>query len=195
MTGRLLFLTHPEVMIDREVPVPDWPLSPLGRARTRLFAPDPVLAAVTCICCSTERKAIDTAEILGLALGLPWSTHEALGENDRSATGFLPPDEFERTADRFFAQPETSIRGWERAADAQRRVVGEVIRLEVEAPVGDLLIVAHGGVGALLLAHALGQPISRAYDQTGQGGGNYILLQRPDLRVIQRWQPIPRPAA
>jgi hypothetical protein len=36
--------------------------------------------------------------------------HE-LGENDRSATGFLEPDVFETTADRFFAEPDRSIDG------------------------------------------------------------------------------------
>ena len=35
----------------------------------------------------------------------------------------MPPEEFEYTADLFFAHPEESIRGWERASDAQRRVM------------------------------------------------------------------------
>ena len=47
-------------------------------------------------------------------------------ENDRSATGFLEPSEFERVADEFFARPTVSIGGWERAIDAQKRIVGEV---------------------------------------------------------------------
>jgi hypothetical protein len=47
-------------------------------------------------------------------------------ENDRSATGFLPPDEFETVANRLFAEPLVSIRGWERAIDAQLRIVREV---------------------------------------------------------------------
>ena len=41
-----------------------------------------------------------------------------IGENDRSATGFVPAEEFEALADTFFADPHTSIRGWERAIDA-----------------------------------------------------------------------------
>lgn len=47
-------------------------------------------------------------------------------ENDRSATGFLMPDEFQAAANQFFAQPQISVRGWERAADAQLRIVREV---------------------------------------------------------------------
>ena len=50
-------------------------------------------------------------------------THPGIGENDRSATGFLPREEFWATADLFFAHPTESIRGWERAIDAQARIV------------------------------------------------------------------------
>ncbi len=87
---------------------------------------------------------------------------------DRSATGYLPPAEFEAVADGFSARPHDSVRGWERAVDAQRRVVAAVERA-VAAADGDLVVVSHGGVGALLLCHLLGVPIDRRYDQPGQG--------------------------
>jgi hypothetical protein len=57
---------------------------------------------------------------------VPASKVADLGENDRSATGFLPPEEFERVADEFFGSPEKSARGWERAGDAQVRIVRAV---------------------------------------------------------------------
>jgi broad specificity phosphatase PhoE len=76
---------------------------------------------------SSERKARDAAQIFADALGLGgYSVIAKLGENDRSATGFLAKDEFEATVDAFFAQPLKSIRGWEPAADAQARIVGAV---------------------------------------------------------------------
>ncbi len=109
-------------------------------------------------------------------------------ENDRSATGFLAPAEFEATADRFFAAPEESVRGWERAIDAQARIVGAVHAILAEAP-ADLptLFVGHGGVGTLLLCHAGGLAIDRRHDQQG-GGGNLVLLDHPPLRLVAPWQ-------
>ena len=56
-------------------------------------------------------------------LGLTPIVIDGLGENDRSSTGYLPKAEFEAVADAFFARPEESVRGWERAVDAQRRIV------------------------------------------------------------------------
>jgi broad specificity phosphatase PhoE len=65
-------------------------------------------------------------------------------ENDRSATGFLPPDEFETVANRFFAHPLVSIQGWERAIDAQLRIVREVEHVLARNRAGDVLFVGHG---------------------------------------------------
>jgi broad specificity phosphatase PhoE len=76
---------------------------------------------------SYERKARDSAAILAAGLGLHgYAVIDGLHENDLSATGYLPPEEFEDTVNAFFAQPESSIRGWETAARAQARIVGAV---------------------------------------------------------------------
>jgi hypothetical protein len=119
----LYFITHPNVVVSRDIPVPRWPLSELGRERMRARLKQPWLREVTSTYCSTEQKAIDGATILAEHLALDFKEVEDLGENDRSATGFLPPDEFERVADEFFRSPEKSVRGWERAIDAQSCVV------------------------------------------------------------------------
>ncbi len=83
----------------------------------------PWIGDIGSIHCSSEQKAIDGAYIVAEALSLPYKIVESLGENDRSATGFLPKEEFERTADQFFIHPEVSIRGWETAQAAQQRII------------------------------------------------------------------------
>jgi broad specificity phosphatase PhoE len=187
--GQVLYLSHPQVEIDPAVPVPDWPLSALGRARVERFAANPVLAGVSAIYSSAERKAVDTGTIVADKLGLPLVTVEAMHENDRSATGFLPPERFEAVADRFFAEPETSVLGWERAVDAQARIVACVRDvLAQDASEGDILLAGHGGVGALLLAHLLGESISRKLDQPATGGGNVFAFHRADLGVTHGWR-------
>lgn len=188
---QVLFITHAEVQIDPAVPVPQWGLSARGRQRHQVFSRSAAVAGVSAVHCSDERKAIDGAAILGEARGLAPQIWPGLGENDRSATGYLPPAEFQATADLFFAHPQTSIRGWERAADAQRRIVGAVAAiLAAERTAGDIAIVAHGGVGALLLCHLSGVAISRALDQPGQGGGNWFAFEAATSRLIRGWTDI-----
>lgn len=185
------FITHPEVVIDPAVPVPDWPLSAEGLRRTALMLKRPWVAGIRAVFTSTERKARDMAALLAADLGLSPVEDDALGENDRSATGYLPKAEFERVADDFFANPDASIRGWERAVDAQRRIVAAVDRAIMAAPVeGDVAIVSHGGVGALLLCHLMGAPISRAKDQPGGGGGNVFAFNARTRALLHGWRPI-----
>lgn len=184
------FLTHPEVAIDPTVPVPDWPLSARGLERSRAMLAQPWVSGIGAVFSSTERKARDMAAILAGHLGMGFTQMEALGENDRSATGYLPPAEFEATADAFFAEAARSARGWERAVDAQARIVSAVRAALAQAPPGDVAIVAHGGVGALLLCHIKGVAISRAEDQPGQGGGNRFTFTLGAWELRAGWQAI-----
>jgi broad specificity phosphatase PhoE len=126
MTTHIRYLTHPQVKIDPAVPVPSWGLSDVGRTRTQTLANTGWPSGTTQIISSGERKAIETAEIIGGELNVTVEVREAMHENDRSATGFLPPNEFETVANQFFAHPLVSIQGWERAIDAQLRIVREV---------------------------------------------------------------------
>ena len=183
-TGNVLFMTHPQVTIDPAIPVPEWTLSGLGRARLTRLADSGLLEHVTAIYSSGERKAVDSAQILSNRTGAHISIVALLRENDRSAMGYLPPEQFEAVADRFFAEPQTSVLGWERAVDAQSRIVACVREIVArDASAGDILIAAHGGVGALLLAHLAGKPISRAFDQPASGGGNFFAWERASFTL------------
>ena len=186
MTSIIRYLTHPQVNVDPAIPVPSWGLSEVGRARTEAVAGTGPLSATTQIVSSRERKAIETAEIIAAKLNVDVELREAMHENDRSATGFLIPDEFEAVAHQFFAQPHTSIRGWERAIDAQLRIVREVEHVLARNRPGDVLFVGHGGVGTLLYCHYSGFAIDRAYDQPA-GGGHFFALTKDDRRVQHSW--------
>lgn len=191
MTRHVHVITHPDVLIDPAVPVPEWPLSERGRERMRAVLKQPWVPGLRALFSSTERKAIDGAKILAEALGLPITPIAELGENDRSATGYLPKLEFEATADQFFARPHDSIRGWERAIDAQRRIVSAMERVLVLAPPeGDIAVVSHGGVAALYLCHLQGRSIGRDADQPPTNGGNHYAFSADDRRLLSGWASI-----
>jgi broad specificity phosphatase PhoE len=107
---------------------------------------------------------------------------------DRSATGYLPPAEFERTVDAFFALPDQSARGWERAVDAQQRIERAVRAHFQDGHDDAVAFVAHGGVGGLLLGTLSGHPISRDLDQPGMG--SYFTFDARDWQASSRWQRI-----
>lgn len=142
--------------------------------------------------CSRERKAQDGAEILAGLLGLPIMELTELGENDRSTTGYLSKAEFEAVADLFFAHPNESVRGWERAIDAQRRIVAAVDKVLAASANydGHIAIIAHGGVGTLLLCHLRGDVIGRQHDQAANNGGNYFAFNAVTRRLHHGWHAI-----
>lgn len=192
VTTRLRYLTHPQIAIEPAVPVPDWGLSAEGLARIRALAKAGWLAGITRIVASGERKAVQAAEVFAEALHLEVEQRDAMGENDRSSTGFLPPQEFEAVADAFFHDPEFSVRGWERALDAQRRIVRETEAVLSQPATGDILVIGHGAVGTLLFCHYAKLPIDRAHDQPA-GGGHYFSLAVEGRRVLHPWRPMETP--
>lgn len=178
-------VSHPEVQLDPSVPVPEWGLSAAGRERLGHLLALPWASGLSRVVSSTETKAVQTAQALAAPLGLEVVTDEELGENDRSATGFVPPAEFEELADAFFAHPGESVRGWETAEHAQARFTAAV-RRQLEGAEGDVAVVAHGGVGTLMLCHLLGVPVSRELDQPGQG--SWYAFDEVSGTVLHGWR-------
>jgi broad specificity phosphatase PhoE len=168
MIRRILYLSHPEVKIDPQVPVPEWEISDMGRSR--------VLAAVAkgwpgrgwLIVASPEVKAVQTAELLANAFALPLHIHPEMGEVDRASTGYVPHARHEALADALFANLGTGPEGWESAQAASTRIVKcfEEVMAEVYA---NILFVGHGAVGTFLWCALTQTPISRQQDQKGSG--------------------------
>ena len=185
-----VYITHPQVQIDPLVPVPRWGLSDLGRSRASATVGLGWVATLKRIISSDETKATETADILAAGTGIAVEIAEDMGENDRSATGFLPPPAFEAAADWFFAHPQESYRGWERAIDAQSRIAAAVNRvLDTHDPALPIAFVGHGGVGTLLKCHLGNRDLSRREDQPA-GGGNLFAFSLADRIVTCDWTPM-----
>lgn len=184
-----VYLTHPQVRIDPQVPVSQWGLSQLGRERALQTAQSQWVRQIGRVISSDEVKAMETAAILAEAAGCKVEVVEQMGENDRSATGFLPPPEFEKAADWFFAHPRESFKGWERAIQAQARIVSAVEAVLADNdPRMPILFVGHGGVGTLLKCHLAGRAIGRDADQPPDAGGNLYMFDLSTRRLASDWQ-------
>jgi len=189
-----LYLTHPQVQMDPLIPVPLWSLSDEGRQRVATFLARRTIPAGAFIFSSRETKAMQMADMLSEITGTPALSDHLMGENDRSATGFLPPSLFEQTADAFFAHPEASTDGWERAIDAQARIAATVdLALQSVPPDTPAIFCGHGAVGTLLKCHLEGRAISRSEDQSRrgvQGGGNGFVFHMKTRALLTDWVPM-----
>lgn len=182
------FVTHPEVTIDPAVSVPEWGLSEVGSARIGAFCRRDLLAGVTDVFVSDERKALDCARTLEALRGTRFSVDRDLGENDRSSTGYVAPPRFWELVDAFFAEPSRSVEGWERSSDVQARVGVAVRRcIAHRAGSGDIVFFSHGGVGTLLLCALSGRSITRELGQPIAGGGCFFAFETETLRLLYGW--------
>jgi broad specificity phosphatase PhoE len=189
------YISHPDVVIDPAVPVARWPLSRRGLQRMELLLEKPWVGGLKAVYCSTEQKAIDGAAVLTNHLDLAAQTWPDLGENDRTSTGYLPKEAFVAHAQRFFENPDTSIAGWETASAAQARIIAAVKQIYRGEGAGrDIAIVAHGGVGALLLTSLMARPISTEQEQPGSTGGNWFAFNAENWTLASGWVPIDGPA-
>ena len=85
-------------------------------------------------------------------------------------------DEFKRRA----GNPDDGLDGGESLASQARRVAQAVERIRREQPRGQVLVVSHGGVTPLILAHLLQLPVAEAVARIRQGNDEvYLVRLRP----------------
>ena len=131
------------------------------------------------------------AEILAGHLGIGFEKVEELGENDRSATASCRPTSSSAWPTSSSAHPKNPVRGWERAIDAQARIVRAVEGIaKTDKTSGAIAIVSHGAVGTLLYCHLAGEPIARRWDQPPNGGGNFYSFTLSPRAVHSWWRAI-----
>ena len=186
---RIYFITHPEVTIDRAIPMTEWDLSPIGRQRLEALVTQPWITTIDAIFASTERKARTTAERIARVRCLPITYLADLGEKDRSATGFLEPPVYRQLRDAFFAHPNEAIQGWERATDAQVRVLHAIEQAVGQMPASaSIAIISHGGVGTLVLNQV--QQVEIRKDDLPPGQGYYFVFAKDTGKLLEHWKPI-----
>ena len=191
MKRTVYIITHPNVVIDPDVPITQWPLSETGVMRMQAMLQHEWVRGITAVYSSTEQKAIDGTVIIATHLKLPYQTVEELGEIDRSSTGYLPREEHDETAVLCFSHPTQSIRGWEPAQQAQQRMVKTVQTIvEHDSTTGAIAIVTHGAVATFLLCHLQDFPIAPKYDQPPTSGGNYFCFEATSKQLEHGWRRI-----
>jgi broad specificity phosphatase PhoE len=180
---KLILIKHapPEVVPD--VPPEQWKLSERGRALCTPLADAVRPHTPAVVVSSTEPKASETGELLGSALGLPFETAPGLHEHDRSNVPHMPSREFISAMELFFRRPGERVLGRETADEAEGRFRGAVTRVLDAHPAGNVAVVSHGTVIALMVAKASGQSPFRLWRELGLP--SFVVLRLPDLALEQ----------
>lgn len=185
-----LYITHPEVILEDSAPSTRWHLSPRGRDRAAAFALSEAMRPIRLMIVSSETKTIEMAELLA-ASGAKRVTAENFHENERPATGLLPPDQFEARMGALYADPLVSAGGWETLAATTGRIVTAIRNASRQyADSAPLAFIGHGTVGTALKCALAGRPAARHEDQrlmAEPGGGNIFAFSLPGLTLLTDW--------
>jgi broad specificity phosphatase PhoE len=150
--AKLVLVKHAPPEITPSVASPRWVLSEEGRGRCDWLAAQLADLGVVELYASLEPKALETAALVGVHLGLEVRPRRDLQENDRTELGFRPLDELRARIRRFFDEPTTLVLGRETAEAAGRRFETAVAALLAQAGDRTIAVITHGTALTTLVA-------------------------------------------
>ena len=176
-----MLVRHSQPEIEPDRPASSWRLGDVGRRRSELLAARLRDFSPAVVWSSREPKAVETAEIVAAALGVPVRTADGLEEHHRDGVPYFPtPEEFESAVGRLFESPDELVLGTETADQALRRFTAAIDPI-IEAGNADNIVVTHGTVMAFYAASVAGvEPMDlwRSLDTP-----SFVVLGLPDLDV------------
>lgn len=137
----------------------DPPLNDVGRAQARALAARVADAGVAAVYSSDLRRAAETADIVGEALGLDVTQLQALREIDVGEWSGLTVEEIVVRFPDGYRRHREGGDGWDQGethAALSDRILAAVEEIAREHPQESILVVAHGACLRALLAHAEG---------------------------------------
>ena len=150
--ARLVLVKHAPPEITSDVVSHRWVLSAEGRDRCDWLASELARQGVTQLYTSLEPKALETAALVSVRLGLEVRPRRDLHENDRTGLAFVSTDALRRLIRRFFEEPSALVIGAETAEAAGRRFEAAVRALQAEGRDQTVAVVTHGTVLTALTA-------------------------------------------
>lgn len=181
---KLILVKHASPEVVPGVPPEKWSLSEKGRSLCAPLADRLAAHQPAAIVSSEEPKAAETAQLVAERLGIPWRTAPGLHEHDRGNVPHMRSGEFISMVELFFRKPAELVLGRETADAARERFEAAVREVMAGQPRGNVAVVSHGTVIALMLG-ALGRrspfEIWRA-----MGLPSYVTLDDNTNRLLER---------
>jgi broad specificity phosphatase PhoE len=148
---KLVLIKHASPQVQAELPPERWPLSDEGKAKCALLAEQVAAYSPAVVVSSDEMKAEETGRIVAERRGVPHRVAADLHEHDRSNVPQLRSAEFISLMELLFRRPRELVLGKETAVAALSRFQSALDEVVMGQPEGNVAVVSHGTVIALLL--------------------------------------------
>jgi len=179
---QLILVKHASPQVDPGLPPEQWPLSEEGTAKCAALANHLAAFSPAVVVSSEETKASETARIVAERLAVPHHRAPDLHEHDRSNVPQLRSAEFVSLIELLFRRPNDLVLGKETAVAALSRFESALDEVVMGHPEGNVAVVSHGTVIALLLEKL--DPPRRGFDiWRAMKLPSFAVLSLPDMRV------------
>lgn len=184
---RLHLIRHAPTLVDPAKSSADWVLKPDVAPAIESICNRLNASKIRRVVSSPQTKALQTAQYVAEYFKVPIEVYHGLEEHHRTECDFIEDEcEFRDRIAEFFAKPEELVFGQETAAQASVRFVNAIRTLMHESN-DDELLVSHGTVLSLLLAHA--NPGSQMEFWSALQFPDYVPLDWPSLRILPSSDP------
>ncbi|MEW6723502.1 MAG: histidine phosphatase family protein [Bacillota bacterium] len=180
---KLILIRHAETEPDPTVDAHLWELTDGGRVRSERLAEALIAYQPVALYASPEKKAQQTATIIGERLGLEVVTAKGLEEHNREGEVGLSKNEFRQKLIEFFLRPTEIVFGNESAVQAHDRFSLTIERIIHHQHQGNLAVVAHGTVLTLFAAHWSGADPLEFWNQLGMPA--FFVMDLPGWRLTE----------
>lgn len=184
--AKLIFVTHPEVKIDPNVPREQWELSEKGKEELQDLLQKDIWNNVRSIYTSKENKAHSVAEEIAKKFNLKVNQIEGLEEVNRTSTGFIDDEKYRFAIEDFYLHPADSYKGWETAYEATERIKKCIDELTANSDdEGFYILIGHAMVGSCLSCFVRG--IDPTFNEDNNILASYIEIDWTNKKIIQDW--------
>jgi broad specificity phosphatase PhoE len=181
---KLVLVRHSAPEIAPGVPASQWRLSDEGRLRCEALAAQLATYELGAVVTSTEPKAVETGQIVARILRLPIESAPGLHEQARPEVGLLASrEQFQARVASVFEHPDQLVFGSETGDEAHARFTAAVDAVLRQHPDGNLVIVSHGTVITLFVAHATGVDPIPFWKSLGLPA--FVVLSLPELNLLE----------
>lgn len=182
---KLIYITHPSVNIDKNVLPQFWDLSEKGFIEAEKLMDEYFWKDVKAIYSSVEPKAYSVARIASDKFKIPHQAFKELGEADRSATPFLPIDEYMQAIKYSYEHPDGNHLGWESHNSMMKRNATKLEEIMKSHHDETIAIIGHGGAGTTVKCFI--KSIEPNFAEDPQKTGCYFIADWDKRMIIQDW--------
>jgi 2,3-bisphosphoglycerate-dependent phosphoglycerate mutase len=179
----LILVKHSLPQIIPAVSPNQWGLSPEGQRRCTPLAQRLAVYQPAAIVTSGEPKAAETAALLAGQMEIPFEVKDGLHEHDRGQSPFLPADQFDVAMAHLFRNPRALVFGRETADQARERFTRALHHSLNSYPRGNTVVIAHGTVIALCVAHYTQRDPYELWQRLGFP--SFVVLSLPDFALME----------